>query len=296
MVLTEELYDIGKNSKEVCTIIDDDYVLVTKSMPVTDEKIDDYIEAIRKAKKSGINIATILDYRIIPGTTSSYCNGTINYSKGVFLEERAKGKSLEGYCLYYDSNKDSDIENFAISYIKKLDEYTKEMERRATGKQEYYDKLVSDCLRVKKFGIEIDPKPLNFFYEENVGFTIIDVIADYGNNLGSVSPYFARYIFGIVFGYGRPVAIVDSEIFKGIPKEYSSRLINAYQVIYDKIVLALRKAKISESYITKALNDSIVSEVGTLNMITELEDIETVLSSMVKKDKPKLTGTITVGI
>ncbi len=294
MILTEELYNIGKDSKEICTIIDDDYVLVTKSMPVVDSKIKFYVNAIKKAKQSGINIASILDYKIIPGTTVNFSNDEYRFSKGVFLEDRAKGNSLGNYNLFFRSNRDNDISQFVISYMKSLDEYTLEIERRAVGPQEHFDKLVKDCLDVRKFGIEIDPKPLNFFYDSNVGYTIIDVIG-YNDSSKIVSPYFTGYIFGIVYGYGKPVAMVDGDFFTGIPKEYSDRLRAAYKVLDTKIVRALRKYKIQNDYIQTFLAKRC-EQYTHLDEIVEIEDMETMMNNLIKKEKAKPTASFTLSI
>ena len=108
MTLTDKLFDIGVNSNQICTILDDDYVLVTKSTPISDDRLDEYIDNIRKAKDSGINIASILDYRLIPDTTN--CYGSTCYSKGVFLEERAKGVSNDKKIFWLSPSSDYDID------------------------------------------------------------------------------------------------------------------------------------------------------------------------------------------
>ncbi len=294
MVLSDELFEKGKSSKEVCTIIDDDYVLVTKSAPVVDKDIDEYVDNIKRAKKSGINIAAILDYRFIPGTTIYFDSNNISFSRGVFLEERAKGVSLSSYYLYYDSLKDDNINELAIQYLNSLEEYVREIEKRSNGSQQVYDKFVIDCIKVKKYGIEIDPKPLNFFYDEDNGFTIIDVISKRDNS-SMVSPYFPKFIFGIVYGYGRPVVMVDCNFFQGIPKEYSDRLRKAYQVIDAKIVAALRKAKVKENDIRVAIEGE-ANKYTTLDDIVEICDIETRLSELIGKNKSKLNDSFMLTI
>ena len=182
MVLTDELFERGKNQKEKCTIINDDYVLLKKKMPCTDEELQTYINNIRKAKDSGINICSIVDYRLIDGTTSKYTTQgkDISYTAGVFIEDRAKGTTNDGLTC---------------------EEYISDLEKRASADQIIYDKFVQDYVGIFNFDLTPDPKPTNFFFDEKEGFSIIDVI-DVKN---TSNQYLARYIITAAFGYGIPV-------------------------------------------------------------------------------------------
>ena len=225
-------------------------------MPVTDEELEKYILRIKKAKEDGINITAILDYKFIPGTTSSYKNGTINYTDGVFLEDRAHGVSLCYNKIYLDANQDYDFDKVAIDYLNMIENYISELEKRAMASQEVYDKLVSDCLRLPEYGLMIDPKPLNFFFDTVKGYTIIDVIpsdARVGVNLKE-NEYFPSYIYSIVFAYGNPLlCIVDYSYFDCLPVEYKKRLADAKDILNKKIQNALRKNGISEKIINQTL-------------------------------------------
>ena len=95
MKLNNELFELGKSSKEIFTPIDEKYGLVTKSMPVVDEDLSKYIKDIKDCNEAGINVARILDYRLIEGTTKSFYEEQFVYTKGVFLEDRAPGNTLE---------------------------------------------------------------------------------------------------------------------------------------------------------------------------------------------------------
>ena len=64
MRLSDELYKKGKNSKGIFTPINEDYGLVCKSMPVTDEELSKYVSAITRAKADGINIAGMFNAKI----------------------------------------------------------------------------------------------------------------------------------------------------------------------------------------------------------------------------------------
>lgn len=255
MKLTDEMYELAASNKIIFTVIDDDYCLVTKRMPVTDEKLDDYVLKIKKAKEMGINIASILDYRFIPGTTSSFSNGTINYTIGVFLEDRAHGDFLNKSIINLSANQDYDFDVIATKYLKEMERHILELEKRAMAPQQVYDKLVSDCLRLPEYGLMIDPKPLNFFFDTKKGYTIIDVISSNGfvENLKEYE-YFPSYIYSIVFGYGNPLLyIVDYTLFDSLPVEYKKRLAEAKDILNKKIQIALRRKGISEKNINQAI-------------------------------------------
>lgn len=285
MLLTDELYNIGKNSKDICTIIDDKYVLVTKSMPVTDDMLNKYIGSIRKARKNGINIASILDYRFIPGTTNYYLNGVVKYTKGVFLEERAPGVCIEPSAIYLETKEDYDS-NIILQYLNNLEMCLVEVEKRAIAPQEFYDKLVKDCLDIEKYDLTIDPKPLNFFFDSNVGYTIIDVINGKNGRTNEITPYFSQYIFSIVYGYGRPFICLDFNCFYDMPMDYMKRFEEAYKILDAKIIKALRKHKINEEHIKIALERNL-NRYSTLCGVTNLDELESLFIDRYKINNKK---------
>lgn len=288
MILTDKLYEIGKNSKNICTIVDDKYVLVTKSMPVTDDMLTKYIDSIRRAKKDGINIASILDYRLIPGTTHSFLNDTVRYTKGVFLEDRAQGECIERAAYYLNTNKEYDS-SVVYKYIKSLESYLEELERRATAPQEVYDKLIKDCLDIEKYDLTIDPKPLNFFFDPSVGYTIIDVIDGKNGRQNEITPYFSQYIFAIVYGYGRPYICIDLKSVDEMPIDLMKRYEEAYKLLDGKIVRALRKFKIDEEHIKLAIERNLdrYSSLCNVEDIFELERILVSRYEQVRNDNLK---------
>lgn len=252
MLLTDEMFEIGKNSKGICTILDEDYVLVSKCMPVTDDGLDRYIENMTMAKLSGINLATILDYRLIDGTTCCYGDKDICYSKGVFLEERAKGVSNDKKFYWLSLGGQYDFEEVTTNYLKKSLNYIEELEKRASVSIEFYEKFVEDCLHLGCFGLQIDPKPLNFFFDKSIGYTIIDVVQS--QEIYSWLPDgFAECFFEIVFGFGRTSLFVDLVNMSFLPYEYYERLYNAAKKLEAMIVKVLRKYGVLEDIIRVAV-------------------------------------------
>lgn len=273
MKLNDEMYELSRRSDGICTIYDDNYVLLNKTMPVTDDELPWYIETINRLKESGVNIATVVDYRLIPGMTYSYKNGKVQYTRGVFLEERAKGNSLTSDSVYLRTSKDYDFNEVVSKYLKLTINYIEELESRANAPQEMYDKLVMDCLDIQKSGLTIDPKPLNFFFDKDCGYTIIDVIPNSPNFMDSFYLNFSQYVLGIVFGYGRPVISIDCEECSVLSQELQERINKAGRTLEAKIVSSLRKYGFDEIIIIEAILENKFRYKNKFDTV-EIEDME----------------------
>lgn len=253
-LLTEELFELGKNSNEIFTPLNEQYCLVTKTLPVVDSEIDSYIADINDAHATGINIARILDYRLIPGTTRSFYDGEYQFTKGVFLEERAPGNTLEYESINLSFAKEYDFKKLSETYLNKNLCYIEELEKRAEAPQEMYNKLVGDCMSLDTFGLAVDPRPLNFFFDSKVGFTIIDVLKD--NRIArNMADKMIDSMLGIVYGYGCYDIVIDGNSFSYLPTDYIKRLVEAYRRIDIKIIAALRRFGFEDEDISAALLD-----------------------------------------
>ena len=91
IMLNEDMIKLATSNGKKCTIYNDDYVLLYKTMPVTDDKLEEYVNKINELSKSGVNIANIIDYKLV-GPSSKFNVGS--YTKGVFLERRAHGNCI----------------------------------------------------------------------------------------------------------------------------------------------------------------------------------------------------------
>ncbi len=274
-LLTDELFELGKNSNEIFTPLNEQFCLVTKAMPVNDNEIDDYIANIRDAHSAGVNIARILDYRLIPGTTKTFYGGDYQFTKGVYLEERAPGNSIEYEALTLSLAKEHDFKKLSETYLNKNLWYIEELERRAEAPQGFYDKLVGDCLNLNTFGLAVDPRPLNFFFDPDVGFTIIDVLKD-SRISKSMADRMIDSLLGIVYGYGSYDIVIDGNMFSYLPMEFIQRLINAYRKIDRKLISSLRKFKFSDDDISAALLDSTY-KYENKNACASLDEVEGLL-------------------
>lgn len=273
MKLDKELFERGCNQKEICSVIDDDYVLIRKKMPVEDSNLDNYINAINMAKNSGINICRIVDYKLIDGKTSTYSNAS--YTTGIFIEERAKGSCLDSNNLY--DAKVEDIDRYLENSLKYIDE----LENRSMAPSSIYDKLVNDYISLNKYNLEADPKPLNFFFDREKGYSIIDVIP---SGPKTNEEFYPRYIFGIVFGYGKPFMLVKNIIIKSLPLKLAERYKEIFENIEAKIVSALRKNGISQEIIQEEL--VYISKLYDKNVeVMEKEEIEELVKEKLEEEK-----------
>ena len=81
--LTQEMYEISKNSRKTCLLFNREYVLLNKFMPVTDDKLEDYLKKIYNLKQKGVNTCQILDYKLNDNCKYNYFDGNIKYSTTV---------------------------------------------------------------------------------------------------------------------------------------------------------------------------------------------------------------------
>ena len=255
--MEDKLFELGKNSKKIFTPVNDELCLVTKTMPVEDERLAEYIEGMKKAREAGIKIAEVVDYRLIPETTRSYGAGAVHYTNGVFLERRAKGNSNSYSSLYINTARDNDITDTVKLYLNSLLEYVRIMTERASLPQKVFNKFVNDCIKMEDYGITIDPKPSNVFIDKEDGVTIIDPIPLNDNMRVADSPHFSSYILAAFYGYGRPLLLINQVDYSVVTPEIKARLITAYAQLDSKISFALRKSGVNHDDIIKCLGDRV---------------------------------------
>lgn len=267
MKLTKEMVDLVKRRNDICTIYDDKYVLLKKQMPVDDKHLDSYIRLMSEAKKRGINLATIVDYTLLENTNT---HSGKKYTLGVYLEERATGVCISDESIWIRINQDYDYEAVANKYLHNALNYVEELEKRANASDAVYDKLVSDYLALENVGLEADPKPLNFFFDEKVGFTIIDPIPL--ARKGKLKDALVMEIWLVVFGYGLRPLMISFEDFHFLPEDLNTRLINCGNIICEKIKRALMKLGIDEEIIDKE-REKNEHRYKVKNEPTEVEDL-----------------------
>lgn len=114
------------------------------------------IEKSEELKKQGVSVVPTLDYKI-ESTHPEYPN----LFKGYVLQRKAKGTEL-----------------YPESFAKlSAEEYQSRIDELAQRPQKFFDKYVSDWIKINKSGLVIDPsKSSNFFYTpEEISFIDLNV-------------------------------------------------------------------------------------------------------------------------
>ena len=266
MKITNELFEKMKNTKDICTVLNQDYVVLVKAMPVVDAKLEEYISNLRKAYEKGIQVAPILDYKLIPETTIYYEDLGISYTKGVFLEKRAKGFNNSNTKDFYVEDLNN-IDKYIEDYLNSVSNYIDALEKKSLASPDVYDKLVKDLV---DFNIIPDPKPLNTFYDLKEGFTFIDLIPlnmekDKYNDI--LNNFFPNYIFVSVLGYGLPSLVLNFKSFNVLTEELNLRLQKAYLSIIKKIANSLTKHFSNKDLVKVSLEERLdfINQIKVMN-------------------------------
>lgn len=261
-IITEEIIKhVTKNNKK-CTILNDDYVILYKSMEVPDDQLDDYFEKIKQAQASDINIPKVVEYKLLNESVG-------NASKGIFIEERAKGCNLNIRGLVLRSNQEYNLKFIISLYLEKVETYLEEIEKRASASQEIYNKFLSDFINLHKFGLKPDPNSLNYFFDSKIGYTIIDPYPNEKDIINEKELF--KYIINDIYGVGRPTILIKKDKLEGfyyLPENLKKRLDNASTLLNKKISQAFRQAGFKEDYILTNL------ELNKHRFKTEDESLE----------------------
>ena len=131
--------NISMSSSPAYSFDEDDVILVQYS--ISREKIEEISQILRKLKKEGVNTPLYLAYK------RDYENGLC-----YVLQEKAKGEVFSNF------TREATLKD--LEYVSNIP-------------QEHYEKFISDVIKMQVLGIELRPR--NFFYDEKIGFTIIDI-------------------------------------------------------------------------------------------------------------------------
>lgn len=252
-------------------------------MEVRDEKLTDYLERIKLAQESGINIPKVIDYKLL---TSSVGNA----SKGIFIEERAKGNVLNIRGIILKSTEEYDFKNIISLYLEKVTNYLEELEKRANAPQEYYHKFLADFIRLHEFGLKPDPNSLNYLFDSSNGYTIIDPYPNESKTLNSKELF--RFIMNDIYGVGRPSILIKKEKlepFYYLTESLKERLDSASNLLNQKIAIAFKQAGYSEEYILNSLEQNkkrFITEEESF----EIKELEEKLQEQFYNKKPSKTG------
>ena len=272
MQLTDEMVELAIKNNRKCLLYDDNYVLLYKAFPVQDKEVEDYIKSVKELKEEGVNTPLILDYHVVK-------NSEFGYSKVVILEERAKGTNLNSKDIYISLKQDNtDFNKISNEYLEALDFYINELENRASAKDDFYDKFLSDYMIINNKGLQVDPKPLNFYFERITGFIFIDINGKGNNDL----QYLPRYFLGAILGYGLPYLTIHNTCCMYIDNNRLNRLKKAYESIIAKTIISLEKYGYQKDNIIKdAINWT--NQINRLKVVDTLDDLNTKLQEDFKQ-------------
>lgn len=247
MVLTKELIEKIISSNTKCTYLNSDYVILYKQMEAEDSELESYIERLAQAQKSGINTPKIIEYQLLE-------EGTRRTSKGIFVEERAQGTVLRVRGKVLKVTENYDFREIIAEYLEKVNEYLNELEKRATADPKIYEKFLEDFINIHNFGLRADPNSLNYLFDSEKGFTIIDPYYSTRNCLNEKELF--SYIMNAVYGVGRPLILIKKDILEGfyyLPEDLKKRLDSCSKQMNAKVALAFQKLGFSEDYILTGL-------------------------------------------
>ena len=249
MQLTEEMVELAKGHSEICTIYNEEYVLLKKQMPVDDAHLAEYIRLMEKAQERGINLARVVDFRLLDERCDTY--GGRKFSQGVYLEERAPGECINDEAIWLKPDKDYDYEEVANRYLHNVTSYITELEKRAKASDEVYDKLVKDYLGLESVGLEADPKPSNFFFSESKGYTIIDPIPL--ARKGKMKEAIVGEIWLVILGFGLKSLMVGYSNYHFLPDDLNAKLVSYGNAIAAKVKKSLVKNGVDEALVDQEI-------------------------------------------
>jgi len=262
MILTKELIEKIISSNTKCTYLNSSYVILYKQMEAEDSELTSYIKRIEKAQESGINTPKIVEYQLLE-------EGSRRTSKGIFVEERAKGTVLRVRGKVLKETENYDFKEVITEYLEKVNQYVNELEKRAKADLKIYEKFLEDFINIHNFGLKADPNSLNCLFDQEEGFTIIDPYYSDSNNLNKKELF--SYIMNAVYGVGRPIILIKKDNLEGfyyLPENLKKHLDSCSKQINTKVALAFKKYGFSEDYILTGLeknNRRFKTENDTFN-------------------------------
>ena len=229
-----------------CTYWNEEYVILYKAMDVVDSLLEEYFARMACAQESGIRIPKVVDYLLLEEVRCGI-------RKGIFVEERAPGEVLNvrGLILKNDSD---DFEKVIEEYLGRVAKYLQALEKRAEADQEMYDQFVDDFFSLYDFGLRPDPNSLNYLFDRQSGFSIIDPY--YNDFVRADGELVFRYIMNAVYGVSRPVIWLKGnrrDGFYELSCDFKKRLEECSQIINQKIGLSFVRRGYSMEWIERGV-------------------------------------------
>lgn len=254
-------------------ILDNEHTIVKKIMNIDEERLIDYINRLKRARKDGVNIVSVVDYQILSRTKKRRSN----IIDGLYVLNRTYGKEYENKRVIKVNVFDNVVKK-CNDYFEQNRIYMEELETRCNAPQEQFDKLVSDLIKLHLLGINQS----NTAYDTKEGFTIVDGIFPIEPNTYHT---IAIQVIDAIMGKGRPVMLVNDCYVECLPSFYAYRYSVMYEVIIPKIIRALMKNEVHPDFFSKV----ITKKNGLLNYNGYIaKNKEDIYRLIIKNDRIKL--------
>lgn len=156
----------GSNSQ--CFLSGDYAVLKTNNIEAGNSNFNTVIDDLDALSADGVNVARILGYAVTE-FGNPYDSG-VRYDSGYIVQERAKGRELLDHKrvpMSYDPRRNTpENRQYVLDYCTML----------KNAPQWQFNRFMRDLKAITDKKIMVDPSKLtNFFYDENEGFSFIDL-------------------------------------------------------------------------------------------------------------------------
>ncbi len=158
----------ARGSNSTCFLSGDYAVLKTSNIEAGNSNFATVIDDLDALSADGVNVARILGYAVTE-FGRPYDSG-VRYDSGYIVQERAKGRELLDHKrvpMSYDPRRNTpENRRYVLDYCTML----------RNAPQAHFDKFMQDLRAITDRKVMVDPSKLtNFFYDENEGFSFIDL-------------------------------------------------------------------------------------------------------------------------
>jgi len=276
----------GTTSKCYCI---GNYALLYGS--IRHESIAQRKAALEKYLSAGIQLAPILEYQFDPNAEVREYGEETSYQDGWILQKRALGTEI-----YKSWHKGSDIcsleeiDSQITSYFNELDKYITLIQKFANMPQEQLNKFIKGYFMLNQSELLVDPsKPTNFFYDEEYGFTFIDLqIKETNmNNEYNQPKWSAKYVTMLLMPFLPTIKLYQEGYNRSGATEYIDGMfsIKEHQAITEAQQQLINKLKIG--FTNNGLDRSIIEEI-----IAERKEKFEVLNQAPYNDEQEISAII----
>lgn len=239
----------GGNSK--CIIVED-YALLYGSINI--DEMDTNIEIVKKAKENGIKVGEILEYKIDSKAKLSDFGENKRYQAGWTLQKKAIGEELYSSDIKRNFYAGKNPEEDKKQYVENMKKYCNRFSQISQASEEHLLEFVKGYDYLNKQKINVDPsKTTNFFYDEDNGFSFIDLLYSRDMIYEDRRKYMAKEIVSILFNYGVPTYSQNYKSTQVMTIEQLQEYKQNHEKLIGKILSVYKSLGISKEEILKRI-------------------------------------------